>query len=153
MPGVSYGSIIKSSQPYPVFFWLVRDFNAQIGEYLLSKGAEVDQKDEDGNTALLAAVTLRADAPAKFLIEHGADPMKLCNGEKFPLKVLQDDDNWYDESKKIGLVKAMMKNMKDRRAAQPAPEKHANDDVIATKHDISVKPFELKKRPPGKFEL
>jgi hypothetical protein len=59
MKGLSYGDVLSSSQSYPVFFWLARSLDAAVGDYLLSKGADIDGVSSSGDTALQAAVRMR----------------------------------------------------------------------------------------------
>ncbi|MEZ0223426.1 MAG: ankyrin repeat domain-containing protein [Alphaproteobacteria bacterium] len=155
MSGVSFGEVMKSYNAYPAFFWLARYLDPDIGDYLLSKGACIDALSRDGDSALMAAVKMQDQTAVKYLVGKGADPLLICADQKFPLKVLEDDTEWYDSSKKIPLIKAMMENLKKSAGAEasPAPANDANA-VAATQQDIEVsRPLELKRKPRQGFEL
>jgi hypothetical protein len=153
MSGLSYGDL-KSYNAYPVFFWLTRNFDANIGDYLLSKGANIDALSPERDSALLAAVKAQNQTVIKYLVDKDADPLLLCADQKFPLKVLEDDSDWYDSSRKVPLVKAMMENLKRRNSAGTAPAPVNDVAPAATKQDIEIsKPIELKRKPRSGFEL
>ncbi|TAL30544.1 MAG: ankyrin repeat domain-containing protein [Alphaproteobacteria bacterium] len=156
MSGVSYGQVMQAYNPYPVFFWLARYMDPDIGDYLLSKGAKIDAVSRDGDTALMAAVKMQDQTAVKYLVGQGADPLMICADKKFPLKELEDDTNWYDSSKKIPLIKAMMENLKKAGSAAEPAAAPANDANAAasTQQDIEVnRPLELKRKPRQGFEL
>jgi hypothetical protein len=156
MSGVTSGEVMKSYSAYPVFFWLARYMDPDIGDYLLSKGAKIDALSSGGDSALMAAVKMQDQTAVKYLVGNGADPLLICSDQKFPLKVLEDDTDWHDSSKKLPLLKAMMENLKKQGGSTgtaPAPANDANA-VAATQQDIEVnRPLELKRKPRQGFEL
>lgn len=156
MAGVSQGQVMQSYNAYPVFFWLARYMDPDIGDYLLSKGAKIDATSRDGNSALMAAVKMQDQTAVKYLVSNGADPLMICADQKFPLKELEDDTDWYDSSKKIPLIKAMMENLKKAGCPAEPSSVPANDanTVAATQQDIEIsRPLELKRKPRQGFEL
>jgi hypothetical protein len=152
MAGISYGNVLREKTAYPAFFWLTRNFDEDIGKYLLSRGADIDAPSPDDDTALMAAVKMEQKKPIRFLVDNGANPLRLCADQKFPLKELEDSRS-YDGTVRLSLIKAMMENLK-QKAPGPAP---ANDTAAAaTAQDIEVsRPLELKLKPKPKaaFEL
>lgn len=156
MSGISFGEVVKPYNPYPVFFWLARYMNPDIGDYLLSKGAKIDAVSREGNTALMAAVKMQDQTAVKYLVGKGADPLLICADQKFPLKELEDDPDWFDSSKKIPLIKAMLENLKKASTAADASAAPANEASAAasTQQDIEIsRPLELKRKPRQGFEL
>jgi hypothetical protein len=155
MSGVSSGEVMKSYESYPVFFWLARYLDPDVGDYLLSKGAKIDALSRRGDSALMAAVLMRDQTAVKYLVSHGADPLQICADQKFPLKELEDDKDWYDSAKKLPLLKAMMENLKKAGSADPSSAP-ANDAgaIASTQHDIEVgRPLELKRKARQGFDL
>ena len=154
MSGLSCGTVLRSNVPYPVFFWLARSCNSDVGDYLLAQGANIDAPAPNGDTALMAAVNIQQKNAIKYLIESGANPLALCADQKFPLKELEENSR-LDTDEKLPLLKAMMVNLKTRAAAKPATP--VNDPgAAATAQDIEVnRPLELKLKPKPKsgFEL
>ena len=153
--GLAWSDLLRSNRPYPVFFWLSQNFNAEVGDYLLAQGAQIDVPSPEGNSALLVAVKQRNARTIKYFVEKGADPLMLCDGQKFPLKELQDDHDWYHSSDKVPLIKAMMENLQHSQAPAAAAKTAANDaGAVTTKEDIEViRPLELKKKPRTGFDL
>ena len=156
MRGISHGDAMQNYNDYPVFFWLTRYFDADVGDYLLSKGADIDALSPTKDTALMAAVRTQSKSAIKYLAEHGADALKICADQKIPLKELEDDSNWSDKAAKVPLIKAMLETLKNKATGTgntvTAP---ANDPgASATKEAIEVgRPLELKKKPHTGFEL
>lgn len=152
MSGISSGEALKSYQPYPVFFWLTRYFDAAIGDYLLSKGADIDAISQAGDTALMAAVQLKDTTAINYLAKSGADPLKICADKKIPMKELEDDTSWFKSADKVPLIKTMLETLtKKNTGVTPA----ANDPGAAqTQESIEIsRPIELKRKPQNTFEL
>jgi ankyrin repeat protein len=154
--GLSAGSVLSSSEEYPVFFWLAENFDSSIGDYLLSKGAKIDAPSRKGDSALMAAVRLQRTQSIKYLVDRDADPLLPCADQKIPLKVLQDDGTWFDSSKKFPIIKAMMENTKRRHdfntAALPANDVAAAPPATDEAIEVS-RPIEFKRKPPAGFTL
>ncbi len=152
--GISDGNVLRSNVAYPVFFWLTENFSAEVGDFLLAKGAKIDAPSPSGDTALMAAVRLQQEKVIKYLVDHDADPLRVCADQKVPLKVIEDAD-WYNSDKKLALVKAMMANTK-RRSDAAAVAAPANDSgpAPATSEAIEInRPIELKRKPASGFTL
>lgn len=60
----------------------------EIVSYLLQKGADVNARDWNGDTALHASVSQRHVPTVALLLEHGADPRKENDDGETPLDLL-----------------------------------------------------------------
>jgi hypothetical protein len=134
---------------YPIAEWSYRNFDAPVSDYLMGKGMDVDMPSTDGTTSLLRAVTDQRYDRTMHYLGHGANPFAANAKGIFPLQAAeQARGSSYDTfiEKKNEILRAMLKNVPEGQPA-PAAEPSKAFNSVATSHDISVRPFELKKPP------
>jgi ankyrin repeat protein len=149
----------RQDRPYPPFHWVARFYqDEKIGDFLLSRGAQIDARGLDYNSALMDSIVDGRLGAAAYLASRGADALLLCNGDRFPLKELERAN--YDTDTKRKLVKLMLagrqKAVKGATPSSPASQADAANDSVATTADIRVgPPLEIHKKKPhsGGLEL
>lgn len=69
---------------YTPFFFAISFDQMKTAEFLLSKGAQIDIKNNDGNTPLMYSITQKKEKLVKTLIEKGAD-VNLQGRDGYPI--------------------------------------------------------------------
>ena len=136
---------------WPAIHWAVDNFNKEVMDLLIEKGASVDTLSPYGDTPLMRAIGKGNEEYVRYYLEKGADPMAVCGEKKetFPLKALQGSDKFKKGPQKALLV-LMMQHVK---APQPpvAPEAPKPEPAAALTSDIEIsKPIELTHHEPAK---
>ena len=127
--------------------WAYDRFNSQINEYLLSKGMDINARNDSGSTPLMRSVVDQNYSKVMHYLGHGADPMIADNRGQFPLKVLQKEDYYGNfGERRSEMLKAMLKNVPD-----DTPQQQPKDafNTVATEAIEVSHPIELKKKPEG----
>lgn len=96
MPALDH--LLNASCQKPPLSLAVEAADTSILEFLLESGADVNVRDENGQTPLHVAVDNEYLAEAEILLEHGADPGALGKDYMFPLllAVLNSDQDMID---------------------------------------------------------
>jgi len=82
----------EGGQRNPAFHQLVKDGNLKCIRMLVSLGADVNMKDDEGSTSLHHSVKAGNYAVTKFLLRSGANP-DISNGDgEFPVDLTDDFD-------------------------------------------------------------
>jgi hypothetical protein len=135
---------------YPVADWSYQKFNSGVSDYLISKGMDVNARNNSGATPLLRAVNDAHYVKTVHYLGHGANPLVADNAGKFPLQALQRMSFNYGSAlgeKRDEVLKAMLKNVPDDASDAPAATPQATFNAVSTQEDIEVtKPIELKKK-------
>lgn len=104
---VNATKLYKDDQPWPAVHWAQAYFAPAIMGLLLDKGACVDALSPLGRTPLMDAVRNGYSEEIEFYLSRGADPLRRCAGDDFPLKALENSDK-FDAAEKMRLKKLMM---------------------------------------------
>lgn len=97
----------------PAFHQLVKDGNLKCIRMLVTLGADVNMKDEEGSTSLHHSVRAGNIAVTKFLLRSGANPdISNASGE-FPVDLTDDFD----------LIEMLVKYSPEERRKSLAPTK------------------------------
>lgn len=83
-------------------------YKPKMLEFLLESGAEIDGYDEDGDTALLAAIRMNKADSVFFLLEAGANPRQPGASGQMPLAAAQGKESF-----------AIVKMLENKIATQP----------------------------------
>jgi ankyrin repeat protein len=137
-----------TGKPYTAIHCAYQNFGEDITDFLIAKGASVDTPSPPNNTPLMRSVFFGNTVLVRYYLSKGADPIRLCNGNLFPLKALQASDKFTKEQK-AELLTLMMEHVRPA-AAQSTPAADFNAAVVdvGLPHDIEVqRPLSLK--PPS----
>ncbi|TAL39244.1 MAG: ankyrin repeat domain-containing protein [Alphaproteobacteria bacterium] len=125
--------------------WAQSNFDPEISDFLIGKGALVDKLSPYNDTPLMNAVTGGRQEEIRYYLDRGADPMCICgeNKDTFPLKALQASDKFKPAVKK-DLLLCMMQKAKDRAATATEAEASQPADKAGTEGIEICKPLRLK---------
>jgi hypothetical protein len=80
--------------PYPAIHCAYKNFNAPITDFLIANGASVDTPSPANNTPLMRAIATGQPELASYYLKKGADPMRPCSANVFPLQKLQESNEF-----------------------------------------------------------
>jgi len=126
-------------------------FDAQMIDFLIGAGADINAKSGTGNTPLMLAVKAGNAYRVKFYLDRDADPLATNNKGEMVLQEAQRLSNALERRQEI--INALLAKIDDQNAAAPAQAVQANKrDVTAPQGKIDVmKPVIIgrKPKPPG----
>jgi Ankyrin repeats (3 copies) len=144
----------KDGQPYAAIHCAYSNFNEAVTDFLIQKGASVDTPTAYNNTPLFRAIDDGKPELVSYYLQKGADPMRRCSANVFPLQELQKSDK-FKAGKKSKLLALMMEHVRTATSnATPATEfnvaaclNSATEKGVELAHEIDVKkPLSLKHR-------
>lgn len=129
-------------------------FYREMTDFLISAGARVDDKNNDGNTMLMVAVKSYSSDMTKYWLSKGANPLEADAKGNMVIKLASDIDS--SSAARQPIINALMAKIPDT-SAQNAPARKdaaapATTTAPATAQDISVmKPVAVvSRRTPAK---
>lgn len=90
--GVCYDANLKDISGTTALFYAK---SVEMAEFLISKGADIDIKNDSGNTPLYYAVDRKRYDVAEFLFEQGANPRNRSDRDISPLSIAKYQSKWY----------------------------------------------------------
>ena len=140
----------------PVLHWAAYHFNEKTMQALIDGGANLEARDNDGDTALFMAIKNSRTGAVECLMKNGADPLAQNYGKIVVLDVARGLRSDYDSYAAIRnqIIKALTKDYgppreaaRERKPAEaaeppppPPPLPSAPDDDISVLKPISLKP-------------
>lgn len=161
---VEYGADVNATRnntegkPYAALHWAFENFNKDVSDFLIEKGAPVDTPSPFSNTPLMRSVTDGNADLVVYYIEKGADPMRPCGEKKdtFPLNALEASDK-FKPNKKAELVTLMMQHTKPAAETPAAVPEAVSSDVVLSQdievlHAVTLKTH-VAEKPNKNFSL
>lgn len=117
-------------------------YSSSMLSFLLSKGADVDAKNFNGNTPLMLAVKSGTLYKVKYFLDNGADPLATNKSGEMVLQEAQRLPASFEERK--DLINALLAKMDDSAPSTSATQ----NNLQANKQSITG-----QAEKPGKIEI
>lgn len=139
--GARFDSVVRDVNQYgqvshwPLAIYAARHFNKDVYECLVRNGMPIDAQDDQGDTALMIAVTDKSVEKVKALVALGASPLHMNRARDVVLAAARSLTSGNEREQIIDLLLAALPRVREpfNKAAEAEPPKAIDKPLPAIK--------------------